>query len=170
MYGAVFCMNQIKKVEDIMKKIIATLLVILSFALCFSACEAPSGNDNTETESETKAELKLEDTDYNADCVKRKGKRLVILLPESNEILPVINSYVKYLSLVSDELVLEAEKKITQEVNEIGGELDWTLELNDEGVLCLRVEVVKTIDDAEGEGCGIDHEHFIFSEPIVVEE
>ena len=79
-----------------MKKIIATLLVILTVALCFSACEAPIGNENTETESETKAPLQLEDTDYNASCIKRKGKRLVILLPESNEILPVTNSYVKY--------------------------------------------------------------------------
>ena len=32
------------------------------------------------------------------------------------------------------------------------------------------LKVVKTIDDAEGEGCGIDHEHFVFSEPIVVVE
>ena len=149
-----------------MKKIIAIILTLISLSACFVGCESPID----EPESETKAELQLEDTDYDADCIKRKGKRLVIVLPESEYILPVNNSYVKYMSRVSDERVLAAEKKITEGVTALGAETDWTLEINDDGELCLKVEVIKHIDDAEGEGCGIDHEHVIFSESIVDEE
>ena len=164
-----------------MKKIIATLITLLIFALCFTVCDLLNLNETesetetkieteTETESETKAELQLEDTDYNAACIKRKGKRLVLLLPESQEILPITNSYVKFMSNVSDEMVLEAEQKITEGVNAIGGELEWTFEINEAGELCLKVEVIKFIEDAEGEGCGIDHEHIVFSEPITAQE
>ena len=151
-----------------MKKIIVLLLVLTTCVMTFAACTSPaeSGGESSETESETKAPLELEDTDYNADCIKRKGKRLVIVLPESKHILPVRNSDVKYLSKVSDELVSAAEKKITASVTAMGEKPDWVLEVNEDGELCLRAEVIKFIEDAEGEGCGIDHEHIVFEEPI----
>lgn len=151
-----------------MKKIIVLFLVLATCIFTFAVCNPTETNG--ETESETKAPLELVDTDYNAECIKRKGKRLVIVLPESDHILPVRNSDVKYLSKVNDEMVLAAEKKITESVTAMGEKPEWTLSVNEDGELCLKVEVIKFIEDAEGEGCGIDHEHVIFEEPISVGE
>ncbi len=155
-----------------MKKILISSLII---AMCiFSAVGCQSTDKSPETESvtdniSTESETPQKRPEFTADCVVKKGNRYVIALPTSSDVIPVRNAYVKYLSRVSDELVKTAEDKIAESVKALGEEPEWALVAEDNN-LFLTVEVIKFIDGAEGEGCGIDHEHIIFTEKITVAE
>ncbi len=137
--------------------------------------KAPETNEGSEgvSEGETKAETETSKKDtISAECVVKKGNRYVIVLPASQHSIPVDRDFTKYLPYVSDELVAAAEAKITKEVEEIGGELGWTIAEHENGKMCLVVEVIKFVEGAdymEEVGCGIDHHHIFFAEPIIEE-
>ena len=155
-----------------MKKIFRILVMIMACILLATGCGNKKTNEekSTKKETETKTEITLEETDYSASCVKKKGSRYVIVLPVSGYIIPIGNTQVKYLSYVSDELVLAAEEKITAETGALGEEPRWSIEIGEENELRLNVEIIKYIDneDPDAVGCGIDHEHIYFSESITV--
>ena len=160
-----------------MKKFMAILLAVLSLALPLSACDKA---DAPETEKTTEAETEAPETnapvkrpDITAECVVKKGNRYVIVLPGSKESIPVENSLVKYLSLVTDELVAAAETKIKAEVKALGKEPDWRIEAYDGKEMCLVVEVIvfkEGADYMDEVGCGIDHDHVFFAESIIPEQ
>lgn len=158
-----------------MKKIFSILLIVSICMLSVVGCTSKRNNEEqssqTAAETEKETEIAIEETDFEATCVKKKAKRYVIVLPISGHIILVDNSYSKYLANVSDAMVLAAEEKITEAINGLEKEPYWTIEINDNDQLCLRVEVIKYIDneDPDAVGCGIDHEHLVFLEPITVQ-
>ncbi len=157
-----------------MKKIFSILLIVSMCTLFAVGCNSSKGEEQTaQTAPETvkETEIAVEETDFDATCVKKKANRYVIVLPVSKHIIPVANSYSKYLPQVSDELVLAAEEKIIEQIKALEEDPYWTIEINDEGKMCLKVEIIKYIDNENPDeaGCGIDHEHLIFSEPITAE-
>ena len=172
-----------------MKKIIITVLTVAACLCLIAGCdknqkpeETEAGSESktetvteakeTQSESETRPETapetqtKYEDT-IDAECVVKKGHRYVIVLPKSGVSIPVENKYVKYLPYVSDELVAAAEAKITEEIGSLDDDPHWTVGEHGDKEICLVVEVIKFIDGVEEGGCGIDHEHLIFAEPII---
>ena len=158
-----------------MKKIFSILLIVSICMLSTVGCTPKRNNEEqssqTAAETEKETEIAIEETDFEATCVKKKAKRYVIVLPISGHIILVDNSYSKYLANVSDAMVLAAEEKITEAIKGLEKEPYWTIEINDNDQLCLRVEVIKYIDneDPDAVGCGIDHEHLVFLEPITVQ-
>ena len=158
-----------------MKKIFSILLIMSICMLSAVGCAPKKSNEEqssqTATETVKETEIAIEETDFEATCVKKKAKRYVIVLPISGHIILVDNSYSKYLANVSDAMVLAAEEKITEAIKGLEKEPYWTIEINDNDQLCLRVEVIKYIDneDPDAVGCGIDHEHLVFLEPITVQ-
>ena len=177
-----------------MKKIIITLLTVTACLCLIAGCdqdqkpeqsetsaesktEAVTGTNGTQgetdskTEADTEAQTKYEDT-IDAECVVKKGHRYVIVLPKSGKSIPVENACVKYLPLVSDELVAAAEAKITEQIGSLDDDPNWTVGAYGDKKMCLVVEVIKFIDgadDLEDGGCGIDHEHIFFAESIIEE-
>ena len=168
-----------------MKKIFILIIAMLTCTLFAVGCdqtEKPDNDTASETQSETQSESDTQETDaesetskkdtISAECVVKKGNRYVIVLPASQYSIPVDRDFTKYLPYVSDELVAAAEAKITKEVEEIGGELGWTIAEHENGKMCLVVEVIKFVEGAdymEEGGCGIDHEHIFFAESIIEE-
>ena len=168
-----------------MKKIFILIIAMLTCTLFAVGCDQTEKPDNdtvSETQSETQSESDTQETDaesetskkdtISAECVVKKGNRYVIVLPASQYSIPVDRDFTKYLPYVSDELVAAAEAKITKEVEEIGGELGWTIAEHENGKMCLVVEVIKFVEGAdymEEGGCGIDHHHIFFAEPIIEE-
>ena len=178
-----------------MKKIIITVLTVAACLCLIAGCDKNQKPEETEAGSESKTETvtkaketqsetesrqetvtgsetapetqtKYEDT-IDAECVVKKGHRYVIVLPKSGVSIPVENKYVKYLPYVSDELVAAAEAKITAEIGSLDDDPSWTVGEHGDKEICLVVEVIKFIDGVEEGGCGIDHEHLIFAEPII---
>ena len=168
-----------------MKKIFILIIAMLTCTLFAVGCDQTEKPDNdtvSETQSETQSESDTQETDaetetskkdtISAECVVKKGNRYVIVLPASQYSIPVDRDFTKYLPYVSDELVAAAEAKITKEVEEIGGELGWTIAEHENGKMCLVVEVIKFVEGAdymEEGGCGIDHHHIFFAESIIEE-
>ena len=160
-----------------MRKLLAVLLAVLATALTLTACETA---DAPETEKPTDSVTEAPETnapaqkpEITAECVVKKGNRYVIVLPKSKHSIPVDRDFVKYLPYVSDELVAAAEAKITEDVEKIGGELEWTISEHENGKMCLMVEVIvfkEGADYMEEQGCGIDHDHFFFAEYIIEEQ
>ena len=164
-----------------MKKIFILIIAMLTCTLFAVGCDQTEKPDN-DTASEAQSESDTQETDaesetskkdtISAECVVKKGNRYVIVLPASQHSIPVDRDFTKYLPYVSDELVAAAEAKITKEVEEIGGELGWTVAEHENGKMCLVVEVIKFVEGAdymEEVGCGIDHHHIFFAEPIIEE-
>ncbi len=132
--------------------------------------ETSTSDNASETETQTETETPKNESPYSANCIVKKGNRYVIVLPMSNYSIPVDRDFVKYLSSVSDELVLAAEAKITEQVTALGETPDWYISSHDGKEMCLMVEVIKFAEDAdymEEGGCGIDHEHVFFAESII---
>ncbi len=168
-----------------MKRFFISICAIAACALLAAGCdqtEKPDTDTSSETQSESgtnqeetptaeENETAKKDT-ISAECVVKKGSRYVIVLPESKYSIPVDRDFTKYLPYVSDELVAAAEAKIKKQVEEIGGELGWTIAEHENGKMCLVVEVIKFVEGAdymEEVGCGIDHHHIFFAESIIEE-
>ena len=158
-----------------MKKLFITLFAIMACMLLITGCDTAKNPQNKETESQTVTETETEKkNEIVAKCVVKKGKRYVIVLPESNYSLPVEKEFVKYLPYVTDELVAAAEKKITEDAASLGETSpNWTIKAYEDDKMCLVVEVIKFVEGAdymEEGGCGIDHEHIFFAESIINEQ
>ena len=169
-----------------MKKFFAIILAALCMAslIACNGNQEPNGGSSSETESSTATESASgtesatesetvtapERPAFSASSIEKKGNRYVIVLPESKAVIPVRNSLEKYLSRVSDDLVKAAEAKIAAAAGEIDDDLNWELVVDGDD-LCITVEVIKFVEGAdymEEGGCGIDHEHIVFTEVITV--
>ena len=128
----------------------------------------------TENESATTHETETSKKDsISAECVVKKGNSYVIVLPISGKSIHVDRDHVKYLQYVTDEAVLAAETKITEELKEFSEEPSWTVGTYGDDEMCLVVEVIQFVEGADymdEVGCGIDHHHIFFSESIIVEQ
>ena len=136
--------------------------------------ETTENVDVTESESATTPEAETSKKDsISAECVVKKGNSYVIVLPVSGKSIHVDRDYVKYLQYVTDEAVLAAETKITEELKEFSEEPSWTVGAYGDDKMCLVVEVIQFVEGADymdEVGCGIDHHHIFFSESIIVDQ
>lgn len=160
-----------------MKKLFFTLLAITACVFLITGCDAAKNPQNKETQSETETATEAHTEkrkEIVAKCVVKKGKRYLIVLPESKYSLPVEKEFVKYLPYVTDELVAAAEKKIAEGAASIGETSpNWTIKVHGDDKMCLVVEVIKFVEGAdymEEGGCGIDHQHIFFAESIINEQ
>ena len=166
-----------------MKKILIVLFIIATCVLATVGCDNDQDGQPTDTSTETETETETEATtetetsssisSISAKCVVKKGNRYVIVLPTSGKSIPVDKACVKYLSLVTDELVLAAETKITEEIRSIDNNPNWQIVPHGNDKVCLVVEVVRFFEGAdymEDAGCGIDHEHLVFAQSIIEEQ
>jgi len=111
----------------------------------------------------------------NQSLVKCENGTYTITLPDSQTVIEVDKQYEGYLSSVTDELIEQAEDKISAAITNYPENSGYYLSTDSEGYLCLYVEVIRDIDPpnvvVEGDytissGCNIDHEHLFFSERI----
>ena len=95
-----------------------------------------------------------------------------LTLPVSGEIIEVRKTYESYLSSIDSGLVREAEEALAPRIEENPENSGYYLSVDQEGYLCLCVEVIRSITppaDADSEldgGCGVDHEHLMYCERI----
>ena len=90
-----------------------------------------------------------------------------LVLPVSGESATIYSVAEPYLNTVGADELRATEERLTQRLpkNEQGHAFFVSYE-NDR--VCLGAEVIVPIDppNGEGGGCGIDHDHVFFSEPI----
>lgn len=132
-----------------MKRIIACMLAVLC-ALLWTGC-----NDAG-----------------NAAVTQRDGKTYVVL-PVSGEELVVPEDCAPYAERIDGALLRAAEEAIAQEIAAYPENSGFYVGKDDEGHLLLCVEAIAPIErvpetgeDVVDGGCGIDHEHRLFSERI----
>ncbi len=112
-------------------------------------------------------------SEITASCISKENGAYILTLPKSGERIMLENEERFYAPYISDELVKNAEDKITDALSKYSNNSGFYLQIND-GYLCLTAEVIKKIDitasTEEGGfaeyGCGIDHEHLFISERI----
>ncbi len=103
--------------------------------------------------------------------ITKEDGKYILTLPESKKTVRIREEEAEFIPYISDDLVLAAERKITEEVSAYGNNSEFYLQITD-GYLCLTVEVIKYIEppvSSDGDvisGCGYDHEHLFFSERI----
>lgn len=112
--------------------------------------------------------------------ISRKDGSYTLTLPISGQIIEVDEEYQGRLSGVTDKLLRAAEEKLAEETAIYPENSGYYLTVDQEGYLCLGVEVIRRIDppiseaitDEDGgeyvieAGCNIDHEHLFFQERI----
>lgn len=97
----------------------------------------------------------------------------ILTLPECGEAIELDEEMLRFLPYISDTLVREAEKKLTQEIAEDTNKSGFYCDIGSDNYLYLSVEVIRYTDVPVDTGCG-DHEHIFYQEKIsdieVVEE
>ena len=97
-----------------------------------------------------------------------------LVLPSSNSRVLVEDEHQPYLHDIDVDMLRTAEEKILARIAQYPENSGIYLSKDDNGYLCLCVEVIVKLEPAEvptdsefeERGCGIDHEHKFFSEPI----
>lgn len=99
--------------------------------------------------------------DALASCLTHKDDVYTLTLPQSGKTLTLTEEQERFLPYITDALVAEAEKKITQEVAGYGNNSGFYLQIN-EDFLCLVCEVIHYTEAPDGS----DHEHLFYGERI----
>lgn len=112
--------------------------------------------------------------------IKKEGEDIALTLPVSgNEILVkecyqriyADTAYVAYADDINQELLKEAEEKITEQANKYSEHASpFYVTIDEEGYLILCTEIIDDIVTIRsifgGSGCNIDHEHIFLKERI----
>ena len=156
-------------------KISFFLILALVFVLVFSACELNDRRegDYDETADTKISETKPSETERSDDYIVERDGNKYIVLPISGEQVCVWREHEAYLRYVDTQLLRSAEEKILGEISKYSDDNPaWYFETHN-GQLYLAIELIielepPTSDDGEYEmgGCGIDHDHLFFREPI----
>lgn len=153
-----------------MKKWI-TLMLVLACWLALTGCgERPTDLSGTSSEPNLVSEK-----NPVAQYLTEENGDSYLVLPISKLKVRVWGEYKAYLDRVDVDLLKTAEEKISDQAVQYAEEPSYYL-LIEEGDLRLSAEVIVDIDpplikevgdgDCVDQGCGIDHEHVFFSEPI----
>ena len=88
-----------------------------------------------------------------------------ITLPICGAKVHVQDDYNAHMPYVTDALIYEAEQYLAASIPEGSKSYGYYLRTDEEGYLCLTVEVIVNLEPAEEGhgGCGIDHDH-VFSD------
>ncbi len=152
-----------------MLTILLTLTLVLAVLSGCAASQPPSESDDISTS------LSKHTTKENRISLQSPSKYLseedgvyTLTLPQSQQALTLSETEVHFVPYITDTLVEEAEKKITEAVAEYKESPQFSLDVW-EGYLCLYQEVIVPLTPPEGAtdlGCDIDHDHVIFRERI----
>ncbi len=149
--------------------ILLTLTLVLAVLSGCAASQPPSESDDISTSlskhttKENRTSLQLP-----SKYLSEEGGVYTLTLPQSQQALTLRDTEVRYVPYITDTLVEEAEKKITEDVAEYKESPRFSLDVW-EGYLCLYEEIIAPLTPPEGAtdlGCGIDHDHVIFRERI----
>lgn len=91
-----------------------------------------------------------------------------ISLPISGAKVHVEDRYNEYMPFVTDALIYEAEQSLSASIPDGSKSYGYYLRTDEEGYLCLAVEVIVNLEPAEEGhgGCGIDHDHVFYDARI----
>lgn len=136
--------------------------------------EYPDGGYTPEYEI-TAISVKLHHRSEANSCLEQENGIYTLTLPESGKTIELDDDEAYFAPYITDELVKSAERKLSGTIAEYTNNSGFYLQADNEGYLCLAVEIIKKIDPPhtsgdDGEyaedGCGIDHEHMCFFERI----
>ena len=154
--------------EICMKK---TWILILSIIVSLSLFGCNEGNQAESEFWQSDSEPLVQEN--LSQYLSEEGEEHYIILPKSKEKIKVSGAFVSLLDRVDTNLLAEAEEKISNEVSKYTDDFDFELQTNQNGNLCLSVELILKIDlsnvvsgEHQVAGCGIDHEHKFFIERI----
>lgn len=108
---------------------------------------------------------------HTANCISKDQGAYLLTLPKSGQQIKLSYEEIRFAPYITDALVAEAENKVCDQVAQYDNSSGFYLQVNDDQ-LCLVQEVIhhfEPTETADGEiisGCGFDHEHLFFSEPI----
>lgn len=83
-----------------------------------------------------------------------------------------LGTYSRFISKITEESIKNAEKALDEKLKKYEGVSEKFLLIDDNGNLCLTVEIIVDItpplSDEHGntEGCGLDHEHMLITELV----
>ena len=102
--------------------------------------------------------------------VNQSGSDWQLVLPKSKKTVVVMSAYSQYVDDIDPWLLRQAERKITRQASKYGEQPGFYVQLNSADKLELCAEVIVDIDPPKNadsdSGCGIDHDHLFFCEPI----
>lgn len=157
-----------------MKRALTITIVLTMVIVILSACMSPQNSLISGAEQSTTSDQSTSGEQQKISMyLKQENDTYMLTLPESGQTIEVDKNEIcyDYVSYISDELLKEAERKLSEKVAEYTNNSGFYLYVNDEGYLCLAVEIIKKIDppntSVEGDaGCGVDHEHYFYYESI----
>ena len=145
--------------------------MLFSCLAVMSSCEIKDDEGEKERKSEQSGDPLIGADVISNYIIERDGEQYLVL-PISGEEVYIYGDYKSYVMRTDLQMLRAAEEKISGELSKYSGEPAWYLEKGD-GQLFLTVEMIvdlepPTSDDGEYEmgGCGIDHDHLFFREPI----
>lgn len=141
-----------------MKRMLALAVTLALLTGILSGCAelqkpATFSGDGTSQEPSEQSAL--------SPCLTHGDDGYTLTLPQSGKTLTLTEEQERFLPYITDELVAEAENKLTQEVAGYGNNSGFYLQIN-ENYLCLVCEVIHDTEAPDGS----DHEHLFYEERI----
>lgn len=143
-----------------MKKLMAFLLTFVCL-ISLIGCNQnqPTPANYQETSSAPPKEESI------SDYMMQESGRQYLILPISNTKIRYDYSDKKYLEQVDLDTLKTAEENLTSKVKEYTDAPHFYLQ-SEEDCLYLGVEVIVQKDSTDLKGCGLDHEHFMYTEQL----
>ena len=143
-----------------MKKLMAFLLTFVCL-ISLIGCNQnqPTPANYKETSSAPPKEESI------SDYMMQESGRQYLILPISNTKIRYDYSDKKYLEQVDLDTLKTAEENLTSKVKEYTDAPHFYLQ-SEEDCLYLGVEVIVQKDSTDLKGCGLDHEHFMYTEQL----
>ena len=159
-----------------MKKIYCILIIMLLCFTLFGCKSQPFSDDpSTSTSSHPSASASNDPTTNPTigqdvyPTITIVDDQQYLVLPISKKNIRIDEKEANYIDALDANMLKVAEEKINSEADKYSESCYIYLSLND-GKLYLKAEIIAKIDPPLAEdtaGCGIDHEHIFFSEPIM---
>ena len=104
-------------------------------------------------------------TSMSRTYVTEDGENYKLSIPNSNKSVKFGREYIKYIPYIYDAVVDNAVDKLSASVAQYGNNSGYYFTIDDDGYLCLTVEVIAPLAEGEIGSCS-DHKHIFFSERI----
>lgn len=152
---------------------VVMVLLLISFSGCVNESSTPSSTVNN---THSSAQTSNSDIDYSSwgsisNYMTYENNKYILTLPTSLSTLD-ISDYIQYFEKVEAEVLKTAESRILEKTKEYDQKSGFYLQKDEEGCLCLFVEVIvplepPTINGITMGGCGNDHDHLFFKEVLI---
>lgn len=153
-----------------MKRCLTFLLTLILLSTVLFGCGAPTTPAEKGDESSAPASRATENssTPLLSKYLSEEDGVYTLTLPQSRQALILNDDEARYVPYITDALVEEAEKKITEELVKHEKEPSFYVEIW-EGYLCLGAEIILPLtppSNTTDMGCGIDHDHVMLRERV----